>query len=409
MREFFNIIWSDNLTSGRVFICLVALSSVAAAALALYHAWRYRVVETQALERLRGSLQRWQKERRGTARELVGMDELKRAARPGSLILHRLLTIERMRDANVKVDFEALQQVTYAVEAARLGLRAPAFSVSFILLLGLFGSIVGLCLALPGLRAAGVDEVGSAVGAMAASFSCGMAGLVGSLSASLFNLALTTAQAAYFEKLERFTVEELLPKTAPDIRSEALLMEMHFKIGEAFDRIKDVAEQNRHTVQEFDAVAEGFSRLVESLEESARKGASADVQRVLEQMGEVIGQVSRANDSVLSLAASVPQALEATHAQNQNVLARLDQLGRQASEQHDRLTGQLALANDKLPQALQSVQQSTLATAQRIEEVLRRQGGTPATTTLLPAPAMRLIMYGVYPMLLLILLILLTR
>ena len=409
MREFINIIWSDNLLSGCIFICLVALSSVAAAALALYHAWRYRVVETAALERLQGSLHRWQKERQGRAQELVGMNELKRAALPGSLILHRLLTIERMRDANVKVDFEALQQVTYAAEAARLGLRAPAFSVSFILMLGIFGSIVGVCLALPGLRSASVDELGSTIGALTASFSCGMAGLVGSLSASLFNFALTTSQAAFFEKLERFTVEELLPKTAPDIRSEALLMEMHFKIGEAFDRIKQIAEQNHQTVREFETVAEGFERLVESLEESARKGASADVQRVLEQLGEVIGQVSRANDSVLNLAASVPQALEATHTQNQNVLARLDLLGRQAGEQHDKLIGQLALTDDKLPQALQSVQQSTLATAQRIEDVLRRQGGAAGATTFLPAPAMKLIMYGVPPMLLLILLILLTR
>jgi hypothetical protein len=410
MREFINIIWSDNLPPGRIFICLVALSSIAAAVLALYHTWRYRIVETGVLERVKGSLHRWQKERQGTAQELVSVAELKKVARPKSLIHQRLLTIECMRDANVKVDFEALQQVTYAAEAAKLGLRAPAFSVSFILLLGLFGSIVSLCLALPGLRGgAGADEVSSTIVTMTAAFSCGMAGLVGSLLVSLFNLALTTAQAHFFEQLERFTVEELLPETAPDIRSEALLMEMHFKIGEAFDRIKQIAEQNHQTVKEFETVAEGFVRLVDSLEESARKGASADVQRVLEQMGEVIGQVSRANDSVLNLAGSVPQALEATRTQNQNVLARLDLLGQQAREQHDKLTSELALTNDKLPQALQSVRQSTLATAQRIEEALRRQGGVPVATALLPAPAMKLIMYAVPSLLLLILLILLAR
>jgi hypothetical protein len=52
-------------------------------------------------------------------------------------------------------------------------------------------------------------------------------------------------------------------------------------------------------------------------------------------MGQVIGQVSRANDATLILANSIPQALEAGRSQNNNVLARVDALGQRANEQHE--------------------------------------------------------------------------
>jgi biopolymer transport protein ExbB/TolQ len=410
MQELLRIVWSDNTGLGLAFVFLVFVASAAATFFAARHASRYAVAESGSLEQLKGALERWKKEQRGSQQELAQLDVLKQATRPGSLIRHRLLTIERMRATNVKVDFEALQQITFAVESSRVGLRATGFAVSFVLLLGLFGSVAGLALTLPELTRPESDTR-AVVAAMTAAFSSGAAGLLGSIWVSLCNLGLTTAQARFFEKLERFTVEELLPQTVPDIRGEAWLRQMHYKIGEAFERIREIAEQNNQTVKEFGAVAEGFSRLVDNLEQSARKGASADVQRVLEQMGQVIAQVSRSNDSAVSLAASVPQALEAAHAHNQHVLARLDTLAKNADERHERLSRQLAAAGEGLPQALNALQQSSQAAARRVEEVLGRSGGVETSHATWPfsAQALRLILYSVPPMLLLILLVLLTR
>jgi biopolymer transport protein ExbB/TolQ len=410
MRELVNIVWSENLLLGRLFISLVIVVSIIATVLAVYQIWRYRVFETSSLERLRALLQRWQKEQRGAQQELAKLDELKKATPPKSLIHHRLMTIERMRATNVKVDFEALQQITFAAESSQLGLRAPSFGVSFVLLLGLFGSVAGLCLTLPGLGQADAD-FNSTFGAMAASFSSGMAGLLGSIWISLVNLGLTSAQARFFEKFERFTVEELLPQTVPDIRNEAWLRQMHYKIGEAFERIKEIAEQNNQTVKEFEVVAAGFSRLVDSLEQSARKGASADVQKVLGQMGQIIGQVSRANDSALNLAHSVPQALEVAHTQNQNVLSRLDVLSQQSHEHRDKLAKLLTTTNENLPQTLKALQQSHQTMGRRIEEALSGMSNvtTAAPPSPVPAQFLKLLLYSVPFMFLLIVLMLLTR
>lgn len=410
MQELVNVIWSENSSLGRLFIILVVLTSIGAIVFAAIHIWRYRAFETSSLEKLKGLLQRWQKERRASLLELANLKELKQATPPLSLIHHRLLTIERMRATNVKVDLEALQQLTFAAESSRLGLRAPGFAVSFILLLGLFGSIASLCLMLPGLSQPEAD-FNAHLGTMTAAFSSGMAGLLGSICVSLANLALTTAQARFFESFERFTVEELLPQTVPDIRNEAWLRQMQYKIGEAFERIKQIAEQNNQTFKEFEVVAAGFSRLVDNLEQSARKGASADVQKVLGQMGQVLGQVSRANDSVLNLANSVPKALEASHTQNQNVLARLDGLSQATHEQHKKLTSSLAATNEKLPQTLNAMQHGNQALLRRIEETLSRANSEAAAgaDSLLPAQTLKVMVYSVPVMFLLILLILLMR
>ena len=410
MDKLANIALLVNFSLGWLFIVLVVLATIIVTGLALYHIWRYQIAETGSLERLKGLLKRWQAERRTSQEELVNLEELKRGTPPRSLIHHRLLIIERMRVTNVKVDFEALQQITFASESSRLGLRAPSFAVSFILLLGLFGTIASLRLLLPGLSQ-NEEEFNTAFGAMSASFSSGVAGLLGAIWVSLLNLALTTTQARFFEKFERFTVEELLPHTVPDIRNEAWLRQMHYKIGEAFERIKEIAEQNHQTVREFETVAEGFSRLVDNLEQSARKGASADVQKVLGQMGQVIGQVSRANDSVLSLAGSVPVALQTAQAQNQSVLARIDGLSQQSGQEYAHLTKSLAATNENLPQALNALHHNNQALLRRVEEAMSRVGGAVPTLAAPPlsTPTLKLLLYSVPFMFLLILLILLTR
>jgi biopolymer transport protein ExbB/TolQ len=410
MQDIVNLMWWDNPVLSRLFVSLLVLASILTTALALYHIWRYRVFETAALERLKGSLRRWQTEQQGSSQELVKLDALKQATPSVSLTHRRLLTIERMRVSNVKVNFEALQQITLAAESSRLGLRTPAFAVSFFLLLGLFGTVTSLCLALSGLSHtdAGLNLL---FGGMAASFSSGMVGLISSLWISVVNLALTNAQSRFFESFESFTVEELLPRTVPDIRSEAWLRQMQYKIGESFERIKEIAEQNNQTFKEFETVSEGFARLVDSFEQSARKGASADVQTVLGQMGQVIGQVSRANDATLMLANSIPQALEAARSQNNNVLARVDALSQRANEQHQKVTQLLAATNDKLPQTVRALEQSNQAVMKRVEEMLVESAGGPVAASNSPFPpqALRVLLYSVPILFLLILVILISR
>lgn len=410
MQDIVNLMWSDNPVLSRLFVSLLVLASILTTALALYHIWRYRVFETAALERLKGSLRRWQTEQQGSSQELVKLDALKQATPSVSLVHRRLLTIERMRVSNVKVNFETLQQITLAAESSRLGLRTPAFAVSFFLLLGLFGTVTSLCLALSGLNHtdAGLNLL---FGAMAASFSSGMVGLISSLWISVVNLALTNAQSRFFERFESFTVEELLPRTVPDIRSEAWLRQMQYKIGESFERIKEIAEQNNQTFKEFETVSEGFARLVDSFEQSARKGASADVQTVLGQMGQVIGQVSRANEATLILANSIPKALEAARSQNNNVLARVDALSQRANEQHEKVTQLLAATNEKLPQTIRALEQSNQAVIKRVEETLRERAGGPVAASNFPFPpqALRVLLYSVPILFLLILVILISR
>ena len=78
--------------------------------------------------------------------EIEELCELRESIDKDSIIYKRIDAIERMRNYWVKIDVDFLQQAAITAESSRLGITLPKFSTNLALILGLFGTFIGLAL-----------------------------------------------------------------------------------------------------------------------------------------------------------------------------------------------------------------------------------------------------------------------
>ncbi|HEU0055309.1 MAG TPA: MotA/TolQ/ExbB proton channel family protein, partial [Longimicrobium sp.] len=246
--DFALFVWQGNSAFGKlVTLTLMGLGGAAGGA-ALWHSHRYRVTEMAALDGVRSKL------RRLLAADLPGAEGedgalapppttvelpmLREHVPPGTLIGDRLAALARMKQARVKVHVDALQQVTALSESRRATLAFPAYAVDLAMMLGMLGTFFGLCLMLMQMQgvlpaaggaadAGGFTRAAASLGSIIASkktaFVTTLFGLTVAIGVSALNFLLARAQAACYEALERFTVEELLPATAATVEDETAM------------------------------------------------------------------------------------------------------------------------------------------------------------------------------------------
>jgi biopolymer transport protein ExbB/TolQ len=258
-----------------------------------------------------------------------------------SVIGDRLLALRKMRASHAKVNVQALQEMSIAKEAARRGIGFPSFVVGFAMLLGLLGTIIGLTkmvqtihLTLPTAAdtltpaswSQSLNNVRDVMSSMKSAFSATLVGLFCSITASLLNLRLEKAQSRFFEKLERFTIEELLPKTSPTMEDETLLQSINTQMERYFDELREVAEQNNQTVQDLSAAQKAFETTIASIEQMSRGNSPGSVQEVIGQLSGVIGELSGVNRSIVTLTGRLPETLDMARQANQTMQQRVETL-----------------------------------------------------------------------------------
>jgi|GEM_PF-1477729 len=352
------LIWQGNTGLGRVFTLLLLGLGCAAGWTAWAHARRYRVRETGALASVRAALARAREKEQadaaaadaaaasetaeasgeageggeaeaaegaGEARPrgptLVPLDVLQKSMPRGeTLIGDRLAELARMKQARVRVQVDALQQMTVMRENARPGLAFPGYAVDLCTMGGMLGMFIGLCMmllqmqgVLPGdgaVAESGFREASASLGAIIASkktaFVTTLVGLTCAIGVSILNFWLVRAQSAFYDQLERFTVAELLPATVPAVEDETAMEKLSLQLAESFEKLGDVARAQEKNAELQKGMQEAFSATVDSLRtlalQAASRGAESEsggaLAGVVQQMADAHAQLVKTAQSV---------------------------------------------------------------------------------------------------------------
>jgi hypothetical protein len=259
---------------------------------------------------------------------------LRQGLDPDSLIAERLEAIEKLRTRQVKVNPNALQQLSLARDEARPGMAVPGALAGLSTMLGLLGTFIGLAMmvqqvqfVLPQSSGAitvdswtqSVENISRVLGGIKTAFSASLVGIVCSILASLANFQLRTAQTLFFERLERFTIEELLPAAVPAVEDESLLDRVSLQLENSFTRLEEIYRQNQDALKDMTGAQRAFVDIVEEIRKITRSEASRNLEGVLE-------QVARANRSVLSVAEQLPKIVTAVESGQHRLVERLSSL-----------------------------------------------------------------------------------
>lgn len=251
-----------------------------------------------------------------------------------SLIAERFEAIEKLRMRQVRVNPSALQQLSLARDDARPGMAVPGAVAGLATMLGLLGTFIGLAVmvqqiqfVLPqssgsvtvGSWTQSVENIARVLGGIKTAFSCSLVGITCAILASLINFRLRSAQALFFERLERFTTEDLLPAAVPAVEDESLLDRVSLQLESSFARLDDIYRQNQDALKDMTGAQRAFVDIVEEIRKITRSEASRNLEGVLE-------QISQANRSVLTVAEQLPKVVTAVESGQRRLLDRLSSL-----------------------------------------------------------------------------------
>lgn len=361
------ILFLENTLEG-IFIIIVLLALLAVVFhFARLHTARYQKSEIGLLDKVRTRLRQLVEsgeddDPRHVLEQLIAcIPRDSRGQLQDSLIGDRLLAIQKIRASHAKVNVQALQEMSMAKENSRRGLSFPSFLVGFAMLLGLLGTIIGLTkmvqtihLTLPNsadiLTPDTLNSIRDVLSSMKSAFSATLIGLVCSITASLLNLRLEKAQSRFFESLERFTVEELLPKTAPSIEDETLLEKVSTQMERYFDELREVAEQNSQTIEDLSAAQRAIGTTIAGIEQMSQNGSAGNVQEVIGHLTGVIGELHSTNQSVVKLTDRLPETLDVARKANQTMQQQVNTLLDSHQKWQTRLEGSLTSITRTMPE-----------------------------------------------------------
>jgi hypothetical protein len=324
----FALLWQQNTGIGRLILLLLFALGFAAAAAAIRHLHRYRSVERRALDDVRAKLHGIQA--RETAEEPdasrpavpppVELAELRENVPPDTLIGDRLAVLARMKQARVKVNVDALQQITLLAENASPTLAFPGYAVDLAMMLGMLGTFVGLCLMLlqmqgvlpsaSGVPAAGgfaeaAQSLGGIIASKKTAFVTTLVGLSWAIALSSLNFLLARAQSACYDALERFTTEELLPATVPAVEDETAMEKLSLQLSDTFASLGSLSEHHAGNLERLQEMEAAFGAIVGSIRAITQQSARGPAEEAAGALTTLVKQLADANDALVKVAESV--------------------------------------------------------------------------------------------------------
>lgn len=346
-------VWVDNTLPGKMIVAVIALLLLRALLASAYHLNRYgrenrslnRVMarlkaerDTQPPTAASGTETKGQKAvpdsaPRHKAPSLIDLDVLKEGLNSSSLISERLAAIGKFRSHQVKVNLNTLQQLTLAREEARPGLAASRLSATMATMLGLLGTFIGLATMIQGIQFAlpqdladvtweswtqSMRNVFGVLAGIKTAFSASLAGMFCAVLSTFLSARLQRVQAIFFEKLERFTTEDLLPATVPAVEDESLLEAVSLKLQSSFSLLQDILEQNQGVLKDLTAAQQVFVTIIADIRKITLGEASRNLDRVIEQLNQT-------NRSVLSVVEQLPKIGGTIEATNRRLMERVSE------------------------------------------------------------------------------------
>ncbi len=343
----YDLVWSNNTAQGRTIIVLVVVLGVFGSLCAIAHRRRYLHVESRWLERVRQKLQLARDARQAASPEdqapaatspIIDLNELAEGIPSSSIVGDRLHTIIKMKQARVKVNVDALQQCSILKESSKWTLAFPAYVVSLVMMLGLLGTFIGLSLmvadiqqALPAAGgqanatawASSVSSLGRILAGKKTAFSATLSGLFFSIVVSWFNFALARAQSQLYDRLERFTTEELLPAAVPAVDDETPWERLSMQLGDSFEHLEALTTEQTRSADQMAAVEKTFATVISNIEAITQRAATAPLQGMEGEITNVIGQLTQVNGAIVGLTERLPQIVNAFRVANEATLGEI--------------------------------------------------------------------------------------
>ena len=331
-------VWGQNSLAGRLIVLAIGLLAVPTMLTALRHLKRYGS-ELSALRRVAANLAHWRVSEEGAGSDggiekaseedadavppepvdrPVDVDALLVGVRPRSLVAERLEALRKLRAHRVKINLDTLRQLTWTRDAAEPGTGLPGFAGGTALLLGILGTFVGLAamvqqidLGLPDAGAAGLDSWASSItnlrqvlGGMRTAFSTSLVGMGTAVCCFGLDFWIGRRRSRFHERLERLTVEDLLPALVPTLEDENLLERVSLQLEGSFARLDEIFDANREIVRNLTGAEHAFAAIVDEI----RRVTNSDARQDLRQ---VIANMEKTSQSFLELSSQLPRIVTA--------------------------------------------------------------------------------------------------
>lgn len=312
----FRIIWQNNSLPGKIITLTILVLGFVAAVCALLHIRRYGRREMRALRLVR---QRLDIEVEANPSQLIPIETLREPVNSGkSLIADRLAAISKLRKASVKINVNSLQQMSRLKETSSLSLAIPGYAVGLAMMLGLLGTFIGLALMTQKLQILSEGTHATSLGAirtdlgqitrgLKTGFSASLVGLTCSVGVSALNFLLARAQSRFYNELEQFTTEDLLPKTLPAVEDATLLEEVSQHMNEGFARIEAITKDHTQNIEHLKSVEDAFGQIIDNIKEITHHNANGDGADLVADVTGVIRQSTEVNKAVVNLTESIPR------------------------------------------------------------------------------------------------------
>lgn len=349
MTSLSDLLWLNNTPAGKTIILMILGFGAFGALAALRHRYRYQQTERNWLETVRGRLHRiYESQQPGQPDDAteapkfvavqVELRELAEGIPLSSLIGDRLNTIGRMKQARARVNIDALQQSTILKESSQWTLSFPSYVVSLVMMLGLLGTFIGLSVmvvdiqqALPAGGAessstqwsASISSLGQILAGKKTAFSATLAGLFFSIVVSMLNFALARAQSDLYDRLERFTTEELLPAVVPAFDDETPWEKLSMQLGDSFEHLQALTTEQSHAAEQLMAVEKAFGTIIANVEAITHRAVTTPLQSMTGEMTNVIGQIAQVNGAVVGLTEKLPQLVQTFRQTHQSTLSAI--------------------------------------------------------------------------------------
>lgn len=313
--SYFDLLWSNNsLTAQLIILIIVGLLGVTA--YVFWRQWNRFNSEEQGLRRVQNNLSSW---RLGIAEnddeELVKDDEdlqvlhqapiplLQEGVRPDLIIYDRLDTLQENKITRSRINVGVLQNLALLKENKEWTANFPKYVMTLAMLLGMLGTFIGLTVMVgeisESLKSIGqqsgsasnfqefsssFDSIRNTLGGVGTAFSTTLAGLACTIMASFMNYLISQRRAKFFNQLEQFTVQELLPYTFPNLEEKSMLETIEDQLEDSFINLKETIDLNNNSLGELNGLYKKFDSIEDTLRGVLSSGGASEIQGVIREL-----------------------------------------------------------------------------------------------------------------------------